>query len=327
MESTPQTHPRVSVVIPTFNRAAFLPAATRSALNQTLHALEVIIVDDGSTDATPEVCRSLAASDPRIRAFRQANRGLAAARNAGLAAAAADWIAFLDDDDLWVGTALEVFIRHARASSALLVSHARGFTSPTPDVTAEAVLADPARYAVAPWPPDPPGTRIELGELLLRPLFPPNAALVRVQALKELGGFNEARRAAEDYEVWLKLVARNPIPVIGEPLALYRWHPGQMSATLARQAGETRLVLEAFLARHPEGWAAAGRSRLRRRLALLAREEAYAALLVGDRGTAFRAAWCSIAWSFAQPKSWLYLLSAAAPGLYLALRGRRRRRR
>ncbi len=106
MPSAPPTQPLVSVVIPTFNRAAFLPSAVRSALEQTLREIEVIIVDDGSTDATPEVCRALAEADPRVRLVRQANRGLAAARNAGLAAATADWVAFLDDDDLWVPEAL-----------------------------------------------------------------------------------------------------------------------------------------------------------------------------------------------------------------------------
>ncbi len=206
------------------------------------------------------------------------------------------------------------------------MSHALAFTSPTPDVTAAAVLADASRYAVTPWPPVPPGAQIELADLLLRPLFPPNAALVRVGALKELDGFNEIRHAAEDYEVWLNMAAQHLIPVIDETLALYRWHPGQMSATLGRQARETRLVLEAFLAHHAEGWAAAGRLRLRRRLALLAREEAYAALLLSQRRGAARAARQSLAWSPLQLKGWMYLAAAGAPGAYLALRRCRGRR-
>ena len=129
----------------------------------------------------------------------------------------------------------------------------------------------------------------------------------------------------EDYEVWLNMVVQCQFPVIAEALALYRWHAGQMSATLARQAAETRLVLEAFLMRHPEGWTAAGRSRLRRRVASLAREEAYASLLAANRGVAAAAAWRSITWCVAQPKSWLYLALAPLPGVYARLRRLRKR--
>ena len=314
-------------MIPTFNRAAFLPSAVRSALDQTLREIEVIIVDDGSTDATPEVCRSFAAGDRRVRFLRQQNGGPSSARNAGLAVADTDWVAFLDDDDLWVDTALETFIRHKPDSSPAVVSHAVAFSWPTSDVSAHDVLADPERHGVAPWPPDPPGRQIELGALLLRPLFPPNAVMARLQAIRELGGFNEAHRAGEDYEVWLSLVASGPIPVIGQTLALYRRHQQQATAALADLAIGTRMVLLSFLRRYPHGWALAGRARLRRRLALLAREEAYAALLAGDRTASARAALDSLRWFPAGGKSWLYLASAAAPGLYQALRRRWRARR
>lgn len=320
-----ESPPRVSVVIPTFNRAAFLPSAVRSALEQSLREIEVIIVDDGSTDATPEVCRSFVAGDSRIRVIRQANRGLAAARNTGLAATTADWVAFLDDDDLWVPQALATMYALTGAPVEALTCRCNRFVSAEPNLDARTILADPTRYRVSPWPPVPPPPAMTLNELLIRPLVPIHAALFRCASVRELGGFDVRFHAAEDYHLWLRLAARKPVPVDPTPLALVRSHRDQMSASLGLQSHETRHVLEDFITCHPSAWSAAGRWRLRRRLASLAREEAYAALLVGDRRTAAAAAWRSVRWSVAQPKSWLYLAVAPLPGLYSRLRRLRRR--
>ncbi len=164
-----------------------------------------------------------------------------------------------------------------------------------------------------------------LDELLFRPLVPIHAALFRRVSLQELGGFDERFRAAEDYHLWLRLSARRPVPVNPAPLALVRSHREQMSASLGLQSHETRRVLEDFLAGHPSAWAAAGRWRLRRRLAALAREEAYAALLVRKRAPALRAAAAGISWNPLALKAWFYLAMAPLPGVYARLRKLRRR--
>ena len=93
---------KVSVIVPTFDRVAVLREAVESVLAQTHRDLEVVVVDDGSTDATPELVAAFAAGDARVRYERQANAGAAAARNTGLAAASGDFVAFLDSDDSWV---------------------------------------------------------------------------------------------------------------------------------------------------------------------------------------------------------------------------------
>src|SRR5262245_39908172 len=96
--------PNVSVVIPSYNSAAYLPAAIDSVLAQTARDLEVIVVDDGSTDDTPDV---VARYGPPVRGIRQANAGVAAARNRGIAEARGRYIAFLDADDTWEPVKLE----------------------------------------------------------------------------------------------------------------------------------------------------------------------------------------------------------------------------
>jgi glycosyltransferase involved in cell wall biosynthesis len=94
--------PLVSVIVPTFNRAALLRVAIASVLCQSCHNLEVVVVDDGSRDATPAVVMEIAEKDKRVRYFRQKNRGVSAARNAGLAKARGQYVAFLDSDDAWL---------------------------------------------------------------------------------------------------------------------------------------------------------------------------------------------------------------------------------
>ena len=93
--------PAVSVIMPAYNVAPYVGDALRSALAQTFTDLEVLVVDDGSTDATADVVAGIAARDPRVRLIRQPNRGLAGARNTGLRSARGDVFALLDSDDLW----------------------------------------------------------------------------------------------------------------------------------------------------------------------------------------------------------------------------------
>jgi teichuronic acid biosynthesis glycosyltransferase TuaG len=110
----------VSVIIPAFNRAHWLADAVNSVLAQTHGRSEVLVVDDGSTDATFEVARRLADSDPRVRPFRQANAGVAAARNLALAAARGRYVAFLDSDDWWLPEKLERQVAAIVATDAKL---------------------------------------------------------------------------------------------------------------------------------------------------------------------------------------------------------------
>jgi glycosyltransferase involved in cell wall biosynthesis len=314
--------PDVSVVIPTFNRRRFLPSAIASARAQTLTDIEIIVVDDGSTDGTAGITAALAASDPRMRVVRQDNRGPSAARNVGLACATAQWVAFLDDDDLWhpdfLSQMLAFVEQHGLQAGACL---AVGFSAPPEVHEALAVLAEPARFSVAPWPPRPPGRGvIALAELLLRPLAPVNSAFLAVEAVRDLGGFDEKLIWAEDYDLWLRLAHLQPVRVLNKRLALCRVHPSRLTSSLGRMANQTRTVLESFIATHPGVERLAGRWPLARRLATLCREEAYAALTSGDAAAAKRAAAAAVRRDPLVAKAWGYLLVAPWPGLYRRLR-------
>src|SRR5947209_8661253 len=113
------TSPRLSVVIPAYNSARTIRAAVASTLNQTRPVLEVIVVDDGSTDATAEVVTGIA--DPRVRLVSRPNGGPSAARNAGIAVARGEWVGFLDSDDLWLPSYAQ------RAAAALGAAANPGF--------------------------------------------------------------------------------------------------------------------------------------------------------------------------------------------------------
>ena len=317
--------PGLTVIIPTHDRCGLLPAAVRSAAGQTLKCIEIIVVDDGSSDATAKVVAQLAATDSRIRMIRQANLGLAAARNTGLAAARAPWVGFLDDDDLWHPEAAAALLAlNENRESAAVSCHAVSFESTETDLDALEVLAHANDFRVQPWPPGPPVAQITCDDLVFRTLLPVNAALFRTGELRACGGFDATLRAAEDYDLWLRLTAGGPIPVLPRVLALVRRHGDQMSANVTRQTSELRLVLERFLDAHPELIVRLGRRGLRRRRALLAKEEAYGFLLAGDGPSTRRATLAGIALAPWLPKLWLYLLASGAPAAFGALRARLR---
>ncbi|HEX5044646.1 MAG TPA: glycosyltransferase [Candidatus Polarisedimenticolaceae bacterium] len=265
------TAPRVSAVIPAHNCARFLPQAIDSALAQEGAALEVVVVDDGSTDATPDVLASYAG---RVVALRQANRGPSAARNAGIAASTGEFVAFLDADDTWER-------EKTRAQLAYLERHpACGL------VFCDAYLMDEAGHHLAPLL-GPRTGEVPTGSCL-RELFQGNFVLipgvmVRRSVLERTGGFDERLRNAEDYDLWLRVAEIAEIGLVPEPLAAWRKRAGQASGQRdAMLRGEAR-ALEKALARSPSLKAGA-----RRRFARLHDESGWLDLAEGRRGPALR---------------------------------------
>jgi glycosyltransferase involved in cell wall biosynthesis len=208
--------PEVSVIIPTYNRRAMVREAIDSVLAQTTEAFELIVVDDGSSDGTAD---DLARLGDTVRIERIANRGPAAARNRGVEIARAPLIAFLDSDDLWAPNKLERQLAFMRENPGCAISQ-----------TSETWIRNGRRVN--------PGMRHRkragyfFVESLRTCLVSPSAVLMEKQLFGSVGGFDEDMTAAEDYDLWLRILVDREVGLLDEPLVTRRGgHPDQLSAT------------------------------------------------------------------------------------------------
>ena len=205
---------KISVIIPTWNRAGSLPAAIESVLAQTLKADEVIVVDDGSTDDSRDIIRR---RFPDVRYLYQENRGVSSARNTGIQAAAGDWIALLDSDDRWAPHKLERQQHALRARPDAQVCHSD-----------EIWIRNGRRV-------NPMKKHAKRGGLIFQHCLPlcvisPSASIIRRELFDEIGLFDEALPACEDYDLWLRICAAHPVLYLDEPLLFkYGGHADQLS--------------------------------------------------------------------------------------------------
>jgi len=218
----------VSVVIPCYNQAHYLPDAIESVLAQTYRPLELIVVDDGATDCTSEV----AAAYGEVRCLRQPNQGLSAARNAGLAASRGEYVVFLDADDRLLPHALQT------GAAALDDNPYAGFA------------VGRHRRIDAVGSPLPSHRRSRVSEdhyvsLVSRCwIAMPATVMFRRRMLDVAGAFDTQLGCAEDYELYLRLACRFPVVDHYVEVAEYRQHPGTISRNAARMLGATLSVLE-----------------------------------------------------------------------------------
>jgi glycosyltransferase involved in cell wall biosynthesis len=208
--------PLISVVMPVRNAEAFLDAAIASIRAQTHQALELIVVDDGSSDRTPEILERHAGEDPRLRCLTQGTIGIVAALNCGIGQAAGAYVARMDADDIArpdrLARQLDVLSRHPAAAlvgSSYQVIDRRGRA---------------LRTVHLPTAPDEIRARLATGNCIAHP-----TVLLRRQALDAVGLYRAAFRHCEDYDLWLRLAERYELLGIDEPLLLYREHPGQVT--------------------------------------------------------------------------------------------------
>lgn len=219
--------PAASIVITTYNRARLLPRAIESAQNAGSD-LEIIVVDDCSSDDTADVCSKI--SDIHyVRLSR--NQGLASARNAGIAESSSEFIAFLDDDDLRLPGSLD------KQLSAIVTDDRIGFCY------GQALIGDAQRQLPTGeiYPLDCPHGDI-FWDLLENNFIPMPAVVARKSSLLSEGGFNVNLPLVEDWDMWLRLSERFLVAAVAEPMAIYRkaaGSSGQMcsdSAALCKQA-------------------------------------------------------------------------------------------
>lgn len=204
-------------MIPCYNAAPFLERSVRSVRAQTVPAREILVVDDGSTDDTRHIANALGV---RLVANMGA-KGPSGARNTGASEASGKWIAFLDADDEWLPRHLEVLSDLAHQAQADVVCGNVVDDSFPPDDAATAAGRD--------W------QRISHALLLRENVIVQSAAMVRREALRSAAGYDEHRRYAEDYELWLRLSAREVVMALSDHVTCVRHaHPAQASRAIMR---------------------------------------------------------------------------------------------
>jgi glycosyltransferase involved in cell wall biosynthesis len=229
----------VSIVIPTYNRADLVVEAVEGALAQTHAPVEVIVVDDGSTDDTARVLEPFR---DRIRYVAQENRGLAGARNRGILESKGEYLAFLDSDDAclpgWIGKAIDTFRRHPEAGAVASAefeidetgNRGRIHTKRTPGIwfTPEGLISQ--------------DTGVGSGR-------PP---VVRREWVRRLGGFDESIRCAVDCAMWIPFSFHARMVLQPEPVLLRRFHSGNISGNIKVDAWDWVRLLERLRREQPE---------------------------------------------------------------------------
>ena len=207
----------LTAVIPTYNRGPVLRRALESVFSQTVPADEVIVVDDGSTDETPRLIQE---NFPDARYIRQNNQGVSTARNRGIAAARSEWVAFLDSDDEWRATKLERQLDSLEELPRFRVCH-----------TNEVWIRRGRRV-------NPMKKHQKYGGYIFEQCLPlcvisPSSVVIHKSVFEELGTFDEELPVCEDYDLWLRVCALNPVLYLEEPLVVkYGGHEDQLSRSL-----------------------------------------------------------------------------------------------
>ena len=218
----------VSVVIPTLNRRQRISRAIDSVRRQSRPADEILVVDDGSTDDT---ARFIAETYPEVPVLRQANRGVSAARNAGIHESKGELIAFLDSDDEWLPRKLERQLQAMEASPGALLCH-----------TNEIWIRNGRRV-------NPMKKHQKFGGRIFEKALPlcvisPSSVLVDRRLFDEVGLFDESLPACEDYDLWLRVCARFPVLFVDDALIVK--HGGHEDQLSRRHWGMDRFRIQAL---------------------------------------------------------------------------------
>ncbi|NJL78661.1 MAG: glycosyltransferase [Richelia sp. RM2_1_2] len=220
----------ISVIVPVFNGERTIEETIKSILNQTFSNIEIIIINDGSTDTTLEILENI--YDSRIKIFSYPNAGLSVSRNRGISQAKGEYISFIDADDLWTADKLELQWQVLQSNSQAAVAYS--WTD---------YIDESGKFIKS-------GRRIKVNGDAFRKLLITNFLengsnpLIRQQALEKVGGFDESLAAAEDKDMWLRLAANYEFVCVEKPQILYRTSTNSMSTNLKRQETASLKVIE-----------------------------------------------------------------------------------
>jgi glycosyltransferase involved in cell wall biosynthesis len=299
------THgPLISVIVPTYNRSRYLVTAVEGVFAQTYESLEIIIVDDGSTDDTPQALKPYSG---RVRCIYQENRGVSAARNRGILAAQGELLAFLDTDDVWLPQKIErqmaCLERRPTAglahTDALYLHGDSDRTSKRPDIVHS---CDGDCYA-----------NLFFGNRIVT-----SSVIVRRQCLEKVGGFDETIRYAEDYDLWIRLARHFEFAYCNEALVLYRLHPSNaIKDALALRRGDV-YVLNKALKADPTLAERVGRRNVHHKLHELWSDIAYGCFILEDFAEA-RRSFCRAIRHCPTPRTFIYWISTLMPPYFIKL--------
>lgn len=233
----------VSVIVPVYNVAKYITATIQSVLSQTYENFELLLIDDGSPDNSVAICQQF--DDSRIKIIRQPNRGLSAARNAGIRNSQGDYLAFLDGDDLWLPDKLTKHVAHLNQSGEIGVSYsASAFINENGDSL--------GIYQI------PQLQNVTLRDILCRnPIGNGSTPVIRREVLEEIAFeanlygtvetfyFDDQFRYSQDIECWSRIAAQTnwQMAGIGEALTLYRVNSGGLSANLMKKFASVEQIL------------------------------------------------------------------------------------
>jgi GT2 family glycosyltransferase len=272
--------PLLSVVMPTYNGERFIAAALESTRGQH-DGIELVIVDDGSTDRTIEIIRSFTGSLP-IRLITPGRLGnWVAVTNLGLREAVGEWACFLHQDDLWLPGRLERLRKEMLDPQRALIIH-------------NAMYVGPDGKGLGLWTCPFPEGAIPSSEFIERLLVQNFIAIpspvFRRDAVIQSGGLDEALWFSADWDLWLRLGARGSVQFIDETLSAFRVHPASQTAARRLGPNEWEQQLTTVLERHLESWPVTGRARNRVERAALASIAINSALSAASRGEPMRPA-------------------------------------
>jgi glycosyltransferase involved in cell wall biosynthesis len=215
------TAPRVSILLPTYNRANYLVETISSVFTQAVDDFELIVVDDGSTDETRELVGSI--SDPRVRYLYQQNHGVSAALNTAWRAAQGEYVAMIGSDDVWSPNQLETLLPLIESSPSLGLVYARAQAMSINGHPQPQILGSDMKF-----PNDP------LASLLYGDCICGLACLIRRRCVEQVGGFDESLVANEDWDMWIRMAEITQFAFHNEILARYRMHPTSLTGKRSR---------------------------------------------------------------------------------------------
>lgn len=203
----------ISVIIPTHNRAGCLARALDSVMVQTHAAREIIVVDDGSTDATQMLMRN---RYPQAGYYFQSRQGVSNARNRGITLSHCDWVAFLDSDDRWLPNKLEKQIEILTRNPEIQFCHTNEIWVRNGTRVKKQISVEPEKSMFE--------------QSLARCVISPSSVLANKELIEKTGGFDESLPVCEDYDLWLKICANHPVAYVQDPLLVkHGGHDDQLS--------------------------------------------------------------------------------------------------